>query len=192
LGSKQDKEIKSISDFADALRPLSLKVPSDWYDSEDAISTIDRSSSPLIPNHTTSDGIPFLSLNSDDLLSDDIYDHIFSPDCENPTYPKLSNDEKAVEILQFMKNQFPQFSMQDLLSSIFSSDLGSIKNYTTKYLEQGGRMDLLDLLVGKNLHHDEALSVWIMEKAAQICQREFSQLTDRASRGAHYADAEFF
>ena len=146
------------------------------------------SSSPLIPSHPTSDSIPFLSLNSDNVLSDDIYDHTFSPNQENPTYSKLSNNEKVVEILQFMKNQFPRFSMWDLLSSIFSSDLGSIKNYTNKYLKQGGRMDLLDLLVGKNLLHNEALSVWIMEKAAQICQREFSQLTDHALRGAYYVE----
>ena len=95
-----------------ALRPLSLELPSDWCDDEDAISTIDGSSSPLIPSHPTGDGIPFLSLNSDDLLSDDIYDHTFSPDHENPTYSKLSNDKKVVEILQFMKNQFPRFSMR--------------------------------------------------------------------------------
>jgi hypothetical protein len=71
------------------LRSLSLELHSNWYDSEDAISTIDRSSSPLIPNHPlTGDGIPFLSLNSDDLLSDDIYNHTVSPN-PNPSWKRL-------------------------------------------------------------------------------------------------------
>lgn len=75
-----------------ALRPLSFDLPSDWFDTgrgrEGGItgSTMDGSSSPLISNHPTGDGIPFLFLNLDDLLSNDIYDTLrVSPGRENPT-----------------------------------------------------------------------------------------------------------
>jgi hypothetical protein len=111
-----------------ALRLHSLELPSDWHDSEDAISTIDGSSSPLlISNHLPGDdSVPFLSLNSDGLLSDDIYDQTFSPDHEHPTYAKMSNDEKAIEILRFMKDQFPHDSHYGI-SSNQSSRLISVQ-----------------------------------------------------------------
>jgi hypothetical protein len=171
-----------------ALRPLSHELMSDWPDSDEATSTIDGSSSPLIENPPILDGIPFLDF--DNLPSDDTYDQSFSPDNENPA-PRLSDDEKVVEILRFMKGQFPRLSLRDLLTSIFSSKLGSIKNYSSMYVKGGGRIELMNLLMDNNWHRDEALSSWIMEKASQVCQREFSQLTDRASRGPHVTDTAF-
>ena len=167
-----------------------MNVMSDWPDSDDATSTIDGSSSPFIDNPPIQDGIPFLSLDLDDLPSDDGYDPNFSPDPDNLA-PRLSDDEKVIEILRFMKGRFPRLPLRNLLTSIFSSNLGSIKNYTNMYLKDGGRIELMNMLMGNNWHRDDNLSSWIVDKASQVCQRELSQLTDRASRGPHVADTAF-
>jgi hypothetical protein len=92
---------------------------SDWPDSEEAASTIDRASSPAIENPLILDGIPFLDF--DDLPSDDVYDQSFSPNDKNPA-PRLSDDENVVEILRFIKGRFPQVSLRDLRSSHLNLD----------------------------------------------------------------------
>ncbi|KAJ7273913.1 hypothetical protein C8J57DRAFT_1594584 [Mycena rebaudengoi] len=68
---------------------------------------------------------------------------------------------------------------------------GSIKNYTNKYLQSGGALELMKMVVGDKGLQDEQIGDWIVEKAADICAREGSWLTDRASKGPNFDDAEF-
>ncbi|KAJ6545287.1 hypothetical protein B0H19DRAFT_899522, partial [Mycena capillaripes] len=118
-------------------------------------------------------------------------------DSEDPEYgtsvraPKKSDEQKTLEILGFMKQNFGRFSLRLLLDTLFTSDNGSIKNYTTIYFQSGGAQHLIERAVGDRWKHDDDLADCILDKAAEICGREVSWLTDQASKGPNYSDAEF-
>ncbi|KAJ7278744.1 hypothetical protein C8J57DRAFT_1502601 [Mycena rebaudengoi] len=132
-----------------ALRPNFNQLDSDDLSEElEAQSTIGATSSPPgphLPDYDLADDIPFGDLNSDDFIdndndSDDTYDPV------SGRAPKTTSTEKALIVLAFMKEQFPRFSLRLFLETLFTSDDGSIKNYTNKYLQSGGALELMKWL----------------------------------------------
>ncbi|KAJ7048514.1 hypothetical protein C8F01DRAFT_1190212 [Mycena amicta] len=179
-----------------ALRPSWNELKSDDFDNElDAASTVGAPSSPSgpqIPDVDMNTLIPVLDLCTD-LLPDD-----GDEPSEDLTYgsnaraPRLSDTDKTLAVLQFMKDNFPRLSLQLFLDQLFTSDNPSITNITNTYLAMGGRRHLLEIVVGDSTSAPEAdVADWIMAKATMICARKVSQLTDRASRGQHGEDAKY-
>ncbi|KAJ7017057.1 hypothetical protein C8F04DRAFT_1201115 [Mycena alexandri] len=105
------------------IRPSWQELNSDDFDNEvDAASTIGATSSPpgpLIPDLGVGAHIPYLDLNSD-LLPDD--DDEPSDDLtygSNTRAPKLSDTDKTIAVLDFMKENFPRLSLRLLLTQLF-------------------------------------------------------------------------
>ncbi|KAJ7026701.1 hypothetical protein C8F04DRAFT_966073 [Mycena alexandri] len=179
-----------------SVRPSFDGLDSDDFDNEvDASSTIGATSSPpgpQIPDLGIGAHIPFLDLDSA-LLPDDNDDE----NTDDPTYgsnsraPKLSNEQKTLAVLEFMKDKFPRLSLRLLLTEIFTSDNPAITNVTNTYLSMGGRIHLLETAMGGKFLLDSEITDWIMGKATAICTREVQGLTDMASKGDHFEDAKY-
>jgi hypothetical protein len=174
------------------LRVVHQKLDSDGFDIEDAASTVGAPSSPagpMLPELDFPDDVPFIELGSDVLPEDDSDDGAFDP--ANARAPKKSDDEKTMAVLQFMKQNLSRFSLRLLLHTLFTSENGSITNSTSMYFQSGGAQHLLEVGVGDRWKRDEELATCIIGKAAEICGKEASWLTDQASKGPNYSDAEF-
>ncbi|KAJ7245498.1 hypothetical protein C8J57DRAFT_1438306 [Mycena rebaudengoi] len=154
------------------IRPSYSELKSDDFEHEsDAVSTI----GPAIPDLHLPD-IPFMDLGSDD----------FGDEESDPTYAansraaKSSDTEKTLAILEFIKTNFPRFSLKDLLTELFTSDNASIKNVTNSYLGT----------VGAKGTRNQTVSDWIIGQATEICRREVSRLTEDAADGHYYEEAK--
>jgi hypothetical protein len=130
--------------------------------------------------------IPFLDLGSDDFGNEEL-DITYG---SNSRAPKSTATDKTLAILAFMKENYPQFSVRDLLTELFTSEHPSITNVTNSYFGKGGRKHLLETAIGGSYCADEDAADWIMTKATAICAQEVSHLTDRASKGKHFEDAK--
>ena len=89
-----------------------------------------------------------------------------------------------------MKTRYPWFSLPQFLKTLFTSQAGAIKNYTTIFLAGDVPLQLMDIWwdesQAKTKFHD-----WVVKKAGTVCAQECSWLTDQASNGPHFADAKF-
>jgi hypothetical protein len=152
------------------------------------VSTIGATSSPPGPAIPDLDlrHVPFLDLGSDD----------FGDEESDPTYgansraSKSSDTEKTLAVLEFIKTNFPRFSLKDLLTALFTSDNASIKNVTNSYLGTGGYMHILETIVGDKGTRNQAVCDWIIGQATAICRKEVSRLTDDAADGHYYEEAK--
>ncbi|KAH7917199.1 hypothetical protein BV22DRAFT_997805, partial [Leucogyrophana mollusca] len=107
-----------------------------------------------------------------------------------PRASRSTSDQKTLSVLQFMKAEFPRFSLKQFLKTLFTSQDGGIKNYSNIFLADDGHVMLLDIWWEKSGGRDSSMSGWVVSQVADVCARECSQLTDRASRGPHYNDAQ--
>ncbi|KAJ6465270.1 hypothetical protein C8R45DRAFT_1173671 [Mycena sanguinolenta] len=175
-----------------ALRPYHLELNSDGFETEDSQSTVGATSSPLGPEPVDLDlppDVQFQDLGPSFFPSDDNDDKDYDP--TNIRAERKTNTEKTLEILGFMKGHFKRFSLRLFLETLFTSDNGSIKNWTKIYFQDGGAVHLMKFAVADRWRDDEPLSDLIVDKAAEICARETTWLTDQASRGPNYSDALF-
>ncbi|KAJ6610216.1 hypothetical protein B0H10DRAFT_437356 [Mycena sp. CBHHK59/15] len=90
-----------------------------------------------------------------------------------------------------MKGHFKRFSLHLFLETLFTSDNSSIKNWTNIYFQDGGAVQLMEIAIADRWRVDDILSDLILDRAAEICTRETSWLTDQASKGPNYSDAVF-
>jgi hypothetical protein len=172
------------------LRPGYGQLPSDDpNESEDeAQSTIGATSSspgPDIPDIYLP-YVPFSQLGSDDLPPEDDSDKTYG---SRERAVKTTDLEKACTVLQFMKENWPRFSLKDFLTVIFTSKDPRITVTANSYLATGGRLHLLCMLAGNEATLDDNVNDWILSKAADLCDREASYLTENASRGPHFKEA---
>ncbi|KAJ7624216.1 hypothetical protein DFH06DRAFT_1087495 [Mycena polygramma] len=161
----------------------------DVDDEPDAASTIGATSSPQgpdIPELYNLPRVPFLDLGSDDLADQDS-DLTYG---SNARAAKATDTDRTLAVLEFMKENFPRFSLRALITELFTSDDGSVKNVANKYLAMGGGVHLLEVAIGDKGMADSKIADWIMDQATAICSREASWLTDNASRGDHFEDAK--
>ncbi|KDQ54017.1 hypothetical protein JAAARDRAFT_49395 [Jaapia argillacea MUCL 33604] len=150
-------------------------------DDAEASSTIGPDSSPDPPLIGTFDlplDVPFLSL---DLPDDDTGDFTYEPSA-GITPERLSDEEKAYAVLQYMRASLSRFSLRKFLETIFRSQSGGIR--------RGGLM-LMEEWWERGGIRDEAMCDWVVMKAAKVCKRECDRLTSRAARGPHSEDAKF-
>ncbi|KAF8128810.1 hypothetical protein K438DRAFT_2000147 [Mycena galopus ATCC 62051] len=168
------------------------QLDSDGFDADDAASTVGAPSSPsgtMLPDLDFPD-IPFVELDSDDLLGNDSDDPDYT-EANKKRAPPKTNEQKTLAVLGFMKQHLGRFSLHLLLDTLFTSNNGSITNYTGMYFQSGGASHLMEIAIGNRWKQDDALANHIVDKAAEICSREASWLTDQASKGPNFADAEF-
>jgi hypothetical protein len=166
------------------LRPV-LSELSDLDDLE-ASSSIAPSSSPEFPPPPV--GFPPGPFNSVQFPEVDDEDLEYIP--PQGYRSRTNNDEKAIEVLWFMKSRFPRFSLRMLLDTIFAKDASkTIKEYAGNFMKDDGLVRFMDKLY--NLGGSE-MSDWVVNMAGNVCAREASGLTERASRSGHTENANFF
>ncbi|KAJ7939065.1 hypothetical protein B0H13DRAFT_2226293 [Mycena leptocephala] len=127
-----------------------------------------------------------LSLDSDDLPPEDDSDKTYG---SRERALKTTDLDKACMVLGFMKENWPRFSLKDLLTVLFTSKDQRITVTANSYLATGGRLHLLHMIAGDEAPLDEPVTDWILSKAADLCDREASYLTENASRGPHFKEA---
>ncbi|KAJ7671739.1 hypothetical protein B0H17DRAFT_913176, partial [Mycena rosella] len=128
-----------------------------------------------------------LDLGSDD-LRDEEADLTYG---SNSRATRFTDREKTLAVLEFMKDNFPRFSLKLFLEQLFTSDNASVKNVANSYLATGGGLHLLEIAIGDKGMENSDIGDWIMARATEICSKEVTQLTTRASRGPHFADAQY-
>ena len=102
---------------------------------------------------------------------------------------RSSAEAKVIDILSVMKTRYPRFSLRLFLETLFTSQNHIITNYSGIFLAGDGVLPLMDILWTKRASED-TMRDWVIDKAASICARECSWLTDHASDGPHYSDAK--
>ncbi|KAJ7258501.1 hypothetical protein C8J57DRAFT_1073673 [Mycena rebaudengoi] len=128
-----------------------------------------------------------MDLNSDDLPTEDGSDLNYG---SNSRAPKSTDTDKTLAVLGFMKDNFPRFSLRDFLTELFTTDNSTIKYVANTYLGTGGCVHILDTVIVDNGSKDAEVGNWIMAKAAAICTREVRWLTDEASNGRFFEEAQ--
>ncbi|KIM91755.1 hypothetical protein PILCRDRAFT_37823, partial [Piloderma croceum F 1598] len=131
---------------------------------------------------------PFHSLDFDKDKDNEQYEPNTS------TRDRFTDDEKAVDVLTFMKSKYDRFKLHKLLAAIFEPGASNkVKGFTTSFKKDlDGVVLLLEILYGFGDVPGEYVLAWVIEKAGQICDKEASRLTERASRGGLEDDAAFF
>lgn len=179
----------TFNSYKDHLRP---KITPKILGSDDfeALSNQAPSSSQEYPLPTAefSPGL-FRSLSFDE---DEPNDFNYEPN--SPKCARYTDDEKALDVLTFMKQTHDRFTMRMLLGAIFKPSASSkVKGFATSFKkDSGGVISLLEILFNFGGSLEEEVSDWVIEKAGQICAKEASRLTERASRGGLEDDAAFF
>ncbi|KAJ7340585.1 hypothetical protein DFH08DRAFT_704319, partial [Mycena albidolilacea] len=102
---------------------------------------------------------------------------------------KTTDLEKACTVLQFMRENWPRFSLKDFLTVIFTSKDPRITVTANSYLATGGCLHLLCMIAGDEDPLDEDVNDCILCKAADLCDREANYLTENALRGPHFKEA---
>ncbi|KAJ6572935.1 hypothetical protein B0H10DRAFT_1839026 [Mycena sp. CBHHK59/15] len=174
-----------------SFRPSFSELGSFDLDNEpDVESTVGATSSPpgpFVPDISVQEDVPFLDLGSDD-LRDEERDLTYG---SNSRARKFTDTEKTLAVLEFMKEEFSRFSLKAFLQELFTSEHALIKNVTNSYLGTGGGLHLLETAIGEQGMQDPDVGDWIMARATELCSREVTQLTTRASEGPYFADAQY-
>ncbi|KAJ6618595.1 hypothetical protein B0H10DRAFT_2374599 [Mycena sp. CBHHK59/15] len=174
-----------------SFRPSFTELGSFDLDNEpDAESTVGATSSPpgpFVPDISVPEDVPFLDLGSNDLM-DEERDLTYG---SNSRARKFTDTEKTLAVLEFMKEEFSRFSLKTFLQELFTSEHALIKNVTNSYLGTGGGLHLLETAIGEQGMQDPDVGDWIMACATELCSREVTQLTTRASEGPYFADAQY-
>ncbi|KAJ3567632.1 hypothetical protein NP233_g6233 [Leucocoprinus birnbaumii] len=149
--------------------------------------TSEPASSPVGLEATTAKWSHFPEL-PEDSFSDSDY-------CPEPVTPvkqasPLSNTEKVKATLDFLRS-LPRFLLRQFLETLFDSEDGDVKNFTSVFMASTGYMKVLDIWWNKVANDkDSSLRTWVIEKAGDICGQEASWLTNQASEGPNYHIAQ--
>lgn len=157
------------------------------FEESSAQSSPQSQSSPILASEDFQD--PHILLSETDLMDEsDDEDFFLVQTPKKRRKSPLSDIEKTRLVLQFMRNTLSRFSLHKFLSTIFSSSDGSIKNFTKIFLADGGHLELMEMWWNPR---EKRMADWAVQKTAYICSQEASHLTDRASEGPHFHDAQF-
>lgn len=111
--------------------------------------------------------------------------------------PPQTGPQKVSAIFEFMKAEYPRFSLKDFLTTLFdpaSEISGSLKTSLGIFFTNGGGELLMEAVWNYGLQlqrekYNEDMANWVIKTAGALCNYECSHLTDAASKGPHYADA---
>jgi hypothetical protein len=155
-------------------------------DDFDASSSIAPSSSPEFP--LPSFNFPPGPFGDIEFTEDDDQD---SPYVSSEEWRgRTTDNKKATVILQFMKTRYPRFSLRMFLDAIFADGASKdVKGFSSSFMKDSGLVKLMDILFDLGGLKD---TKWVVSKAAEVCAREASRLTDHASRSGQTEDANSF
>ena len=158
-------------------------------DATEAESTVGPTSSPPMCPLSEDNLVHALyaQLAGGDLSEEDSDDMDFILGQKGP--PKYTDDQKALACLKYL-GTFSRFSLKSFIMTIFQSRDPLVRVYAGKFMENDGLIFLLDIWWDEygRAPGGSALSQWIVGRAAEICAREFSFLTDRAYSGPYQSD----
>lgn len=181
-----------MSPYATRSWPSFAFASLDHCDSEpEAVSSVGPASSPVV-FPTEADSSPHIAFKDlADLPTDDCDDSPYTPS-SGISRERRTNEEKAFEILRHMRTNYSRFSLRTFLETVFKSRSGGIKNYVGVFLASGGAIAFMQLLWDLEMAGTPNAEIcdWVVDRAAEVCSKECSHLTDRAARGPHRADAE--
>ncbi|KAF9542265.1 hypothetical protein CPC08DRAFT_738717 [Agrocybe pediades] len=154
-----------------------------------------RPSSPDLPgtHEFIGQGIPFNMLVDfpEDDDDDSSYNHLPATPTRKRSAP-LTDDEKTMLTLKFMTSTFSRFGLRKMLASLFSSEDPTLRAYANKFYADGAHIKTMEQWWDMNGGtRDEALAKWAVQKSADVCAKEASCLTNRASQGPYEEDARF-
>lgn len=177
----------------------------DEPDAESSSIIVDSSSPIRQPASPISDEMDINDFTFNDLAGllweddsdDDTYIPPSSPTHEATSKPKRASprtdDEKAIAVLAFMKLMLSRLTLPKLLRILFTSKDPRIRNVVAMFeKDDEGPMEIAELWYkgkGKS-DYERPFTRWIVRMAAGICDLEFGWLTDQASKGPHFAEAE--
>lgn len=167
----------------------------DTFSDEELAISSPAPSSPQGMDFASSDDFPSTTFNELDI-------EILDPDSDeeaDPTYtlpppiqatqPRRTDQQKVVEVLRFMKAQFPRLSLRKFLNTLFRSEDGAITNWTSMFIQDSGMLDIMDLWWAR-AGGDEDMEDWVISRAAGICKKEVDGLTDTARKSQHYEEVK--
>ncbi|KAL4244050.1 hypothetical protein ABKN59_010552 [Abortiporus biennis] len=174
--------------------PIFTQNLMDALDEHEAQSSEAAASSPPPMNFTEED-ISTQTLFLEEFSEGDEVDEEFNPG-RNDTRRRAirrSDDEKAIAVLQYMSN-ISHFSLRKFFEVLFTSENPQIKHASGIFFRDGsGGTEVMDLWWEMATHlqrgDNQPMSTWTITHAAELCKKEFSFLTDRASSGPHADDA---
>ena len=165
----------------------SVRTASELPENEPDASSSAAPSSPLMVDAFELEPGPQVAFKAwPDLPDYDEDDGSYMPASNTRRGPQ-SDEQKAIHILKFMRETFPRFSLRILFETLLKSRHPEITNSVNTWKGNGGILELLDLLWAASGLRDDGVCEWVTEKAAQVCAREASWLTDRAADGPHSA-----
>ncbi|KAG6819049.1 hypothetical protein H0H93_015957 [Arthromyces matolae] len=137
--------------------------------------------------HNLPRDVPILAL--DGLFTDDSSDIDYIE--EQPRRHALTDTEKTIATLDLIRDNFSRFSIKQFLETLFTSNDPRITNRSNMYLADEGHLRLMGIWWDKWGGLNSNMSDWIIEKASDLCSKEASMLSERASTGPHQADVAF-
>jgi hypothetical protein len=162
------------------------------FDELEASSSVGPNSSPDVPVPHYSDipdDVPFLALDVDSIHDNETSDPSYHP--AHRGYSECVPDNaKVIKILQYMKIEFPWLSLRRFLEVLFTSDHGTITNFTNIYLVGGGGVCLMDTLWEKEGTKNESMQAWVVQRASGVCAKELDRLTRRAKESPFFHDVK--
>ncbi len=137
-----------------------------------------------------------LMLPSDDYENDPTFKPDISGEAEESQRrrPPMTDAQKVCAVLEYMKS-FSRLSLRKFLETLFTTDDPTLRSYTGIFLSDGGGEWLMKTMWDRGQHlqaekYNPTMAEWIITTAAELCTREASRVTDTASRGPHYRDAQ--
>ncbi|KAF5310750.1 hypothetical protein D9619_008176 [Psilocybe cf. subviscida] len=106
-----------------------------------------------------------------------------------PRAPALTNEQKAEHTLAYMKTM-NKFSLHTFFETMFMSTTEKISHAAGIFESNGGILELMEIWWNSSGGaRNQEMVDWVIEKAAQICSKEASRLSERAAAGRHAATA---
>ncbi|KAG8925787.1 hypothetical protein FRC00_003624 [Tulasnella sp. 408] len=181
----------SASRIFDATEYTELEPDAEFTDSAHANTSPFASSSPS-PPHPNSRPIldhEFLSENDSE---DETYGGNTPHVHQRSRAPRQSLEEKVLRVLELIKTVDPRLSLRLFLVTLFDSDTPELKKIANLFHSEDGSQTLLDIW-SKRMPEPrrESLNRWALSRAAAVCERSASLLTDEASTGPFKLQADF-
>ncbi|KAF6743489.1 hypothetical protein DFP72DRAFT_1177912 [Ephemerocybe angulata] len=160
------------------------------YEEPDAISSPPRPSSPP-PIDTPPNEFLQTICDPNSAILEDTSDDDAEFVIHEKRAPPMKIDEKVWGTLVHMRAAYSRLSIAEFLNGLFTSEDSELKKASGQFYAGSAHLNEMELWWNAcGGETDQAMADWVMEKAAAICAREASHLTDRAFDGPHFEDAK--
>ncbi|KAF6743281.1 hypothetical protein DFP72DRAFT_977135 [Ephemerocybe angulata] len=160
------------------------------YEEPDAISSPPRPSSPP-PIDTPPNEFLQTICDPNSAILEDTSDDDAEFVIHEKRAPPMKLDEKVWGTLVHMRAAYSRLSIAEFLNGLFTSEDPELKKASGQFYAGSAHLNVMELWwKACGGETDQAMVDWVMDKAAAICAREASHLTDRAYEGPYFEDAK--